>query len=53
MMSMPPPNGPGEVVLIDYFGPLRVTANGNGHTLLVPIASAGTPLYMQFQALTS
>ena len=33
-LSMPLPNGPGEVVSFDYFGPLPVTALGSAYILL-------------------
>ena len=31
---MPLPSGPGQIVSVDYFGPLPITRNGNKHTLL-------------------
>ena len=34
VIKMPLPNGPGEVVSVDFFGPLPITAQGNQHILL-------------------
>ena len=31
---MPLPSGPGQIVSVDYFGPLPITRNGNKHILL-------------------
>ena len=31
---MPLPSGPGQIVGVDYFGPLPITQNGNKHILL-------------------
>ena len=31
---MPLPSGPGQIVSVDYFGPLPITQNGNKHILL-------------------
>ena len=31
---MPLPSGPGQIVRVDYFGPLPITRNGNKHILL-------------------
>ena len=31
---MPLPCGPGQIVSVDYFGPLPITRNGNKHILL-------------------
>ena len=31
---MPLPSGPGQIISVDYFGPLPVTRNGNKHILL-------------------
>ena len=31
---MPLPSGPGQIVSVDYFGPLPITRKGNKHTLL-------------------
>ena len=31
---MPLPSGPGQIVSVDYFGPLPITQNGNKHILM-------------------
>ena len=34
VISLPLPNGPGETVSVDYFGPLPLTPRGNTYILL-------------------
>lgn len=35
VISIPLSGGPGGVISLDYFGPLRTTSNGNKYMLLV------------------
>ena len=35
VISIPLPNGPGEAISLDYFGPLPTTSNGCKHILLI------------------